>query len=116
MINSDLDKAETELNEAQRNGFRPGRREQKSLADAYKKRGERWIAVARKAHDITRMEDALKMADRDLEHAQGLYNSVAPFFDGIELAERVATEREQAQKTLATAQQAQTPAVPAGNP
>ncbi len=112
MLDSDLDKAEAELNEAQRNGFRPGRREQKALADAYKKRGERWIAVAKKAHDIGRMEDALKKADGDLEHAQSLYNSVAPFFDGIEMSERVAALREQAQRTLAAAQLAQTPAPP----
>ncbi len=110
---SDLDKAEGELNEAQRNGFRPGRREQKSLADAYRKRGERWLAVAKKAHDIGRMEDALKKADGDLAHAQSLYNAVAPFFDGIELSERVASEREQAQKTLSAAQLAQQAA---GNP
>lgn len=110
---SDLDKAQAELNEAQRNGFRPGRREQKALADAYRKRGQKWIAVARKAHDIGRMQDALKKADGDLEHAQNLYNSVAPFFDGIELSERVAAEREQAQRTLAAAELAQQPA---GNP
>ena len=116
MINlqdSDLDKAEAELNEAQRNGFRPGRREQKALADAYRKRGQKWIAVAKKAHDIVRMETALKKADGDLEHAQNLYNSVAPFFDGIEMSERVAAEREQAQRTLGAAQLAQRPA---GNP
>ena len=110
---SDLDKAEGELNDAQRNGFRPGRREQKSLADAYRKRGERWLAVAKKAHDIGRMEDAPKKADGDLAHAQSLYNAVAPFFDGIELSERVASEREQAQKTLSAAQLAQQAA---GNP
>ncbi|NDJ14102.1 MAG: serine/threonine protein kinase [Acidobacteriia bacterium] len=110
---SDLDKAEAELNEAQRNGFRPGRREQKALADAYRRRGQKWIAVAKKAHDIVRMETALKKADVDLEHAQNLYNSVAPFFDGIEMSERVAAEREQAQRTLGAAQLAQRPA---GNP
>jgi hypothetical protein len=115
MLNSDLDKAEAELHEAQRNGFQPGRREQKSLADAYRKRGDRWLAVAKKAHDITRLQDALKKADGDLEHAQSLYNSVAPFFDGIELSEKVAAEREQAHRTLAAAEQAQAPA-PAGNP
>ena len=33
MNDSELEKAEDELHEAQRNGFRPGRREQKALAD-----------------------------------------------------------------------------------
>ena len=106
MSESDLDQAEDELQQAQRNGFRPGRREQKALADAYRKRGERWIAEAKRAHDIDKMQDALKHADTDLEHAQGLYSSVAPFLNGIQLAEKVSQEREQALKSLAAAQQA----------
>ena len=61
------------------------------------------------AHEIGKMQDALQHADSDLEHAQSLYNSVAPFLKGSELAEKVAQEREQAQKTLAAAQQAQVP-------
>jgi serine/threonine protein kinase len=110
MNDSELEKAEEELHEAERNGFRPGRREQKALADAYKKHGERWLAQAKRAHDIAKMQDALQHADSDLEHAQGLYNSVAPFLNGTELAEQVSQERDQAQKTLAAAQQAQLPA------
>jgi methylphosphotriester-DNA--protein-cysteine methyltransferase len=104
MSDSELDKAEDELHEAQRDGFRPGRREQKALADAYRKRGERWVAEAKRAHDINKMQDGLKRADNDLEHAQSLYNSVAPFLDGIGLSEKVALEREQAQRLLSAAQ------------
>ncbi len=107
MADGDLDKAEDELSEAQRNNFRPGRREQKALADGYKKRGDRWIAEAKRAHDIGQMEDALQHADGDLKKAQGLYNSVAPFLNGVVLAEKVSVERDQAAKTLAAAQQAQ---------
>jgi hypothetical protein len=112
MTDSELDKAEEELKEAQRNGFRPGRREQKALADAYRKHGERWIAEAKRAHDINKMQDALKHADTDLEHAQSLYNSVAPFMNGTELAEKVSLERDQAQRTLTAAQQATAPPAP----
>jgi serine/threonine protein kinase len=110
MSDSELDKAEDELHQAQRNGFRPGRREQKALADAYKKHGERWLSEGKRAHDIGKMQEALQHADSDLEHAQNLYNSVAPFLNGTELAEKVSAERDQAQKTLAAAQQAQLPA------
>jgi serine/threonine protein kinase len=112
MTDSELDKAEDELHEAQRNGFRPGRREQKALADAYRKRGERWIAEAKRAHDINKMQDGLKHADSDLEHAQNLYNSVAPFMNGIELSEKVSLEREQAQRSLSAAQLAAPLTVP----
>ena len=108
----DLDKAEAELKEAERNGFRPGRREQKGLADGYRRNGERWIAAAKRAHDVSQMEDALKHADSDLAHAQSLYNSVAPFMNGVELAEKVSAERDSAAKTLLQARQAQLPSSP----
>jgi methylphosphotriester-DNA--protein-cysteine methyltransferase len=97
------------LHQAQRNGFRPGRREQKALADAYRKHGQRWLGQAKRAHDIGKMKDALEHADSDLEHAQSLYNSVAPFLNGTELAEKVSQERDQAHKNLIAAQQAQEP-------
>jgi eukaryotic-like serine/threonine-protein kinase len=113
MNDSELDRAEDELHQAQRNGFRPGRREQKALGDAYKERGERWLADGKRAHDIAKMQEAIQHADSDLDHAQSLYNSVAPFLHGTELAEAVAQERDQAQKTLAAAQQAQMPPAPA---
>jgi serine/threonine protein kinase len=101
----DLDRAEEELNEAKRNGFRPGRREQVQLANGYRVRGEKWLASARRARDIDKMQDSLKRADTDLAHAQELYNSVAPFLNGAQLAERVSAERDKAAKTLAEAQQ-----------
>jgi serine/threonine protein kinase len=107
MSEGDLDKAEDELNEAKRNGFRPGRREEAALANGYKARGEKWLGEARRAHDIGRMQDALKHADADLAHAQDLYNSVAPFRNGIEMAEKVSTERDRVAKSLAEAHAAQ---------
>jgi tetratricopeptide (TPR) repeat protein len=107
MNEGDLDKAEDELNEAKRNGLRPGRREQAALANGYKARGEKWLAEARRAHDIGRMQDSLKHADSDLAHAQDLFNSVAPFRNGVEMAEKVSLERDRAAKTLAQAQAAQ---------
>jgi hypothetical protein len=107
MSEGDLDKAEDELNEAKRNGFRPGRREEAALANGYKARGEKWLGEAKRAHDIGRMQDALKHADADLAHAQDLYNSVAPFRNGVEMAEKVSLERDRAAKILADAQAAQ---------
>jgi tetratricopeptide (TPR) repeat protein len=110
MRQGELDKAEEELNEAKRNGFQPGRREQRDLADGYKVRGERWLAEASRARAIGQMQDLLKRADSDLAHAQELYNSVAPLFNGIQLAEKVSLERDRAAKSLSLAQAAvQTP-------
>ncbi len=106
MSEGDLDKAQDELNQAERNGFRPGRREQRALADGYRARGERWLAEARRAQEIGHMQDSLKHADADLAHAQELYNSVAPFLNGVQMAEKVSLERDRAAKTLAQAQQA----------
>lgn len=106
MNQGNLDEARDELNQAERNGFRPGRREQRDLADGYRIRGERWLAAAHRTHDIGQMQEALKHADSDLRQAQDLYNQVAPFFNGVQMAERVSTERDRAAKTLLEAQQA----------
>jgi len=106
----DLDQAEAELNEAKRNGFQPGRREQRDLADGYRARGERWLAEARHAHELSQMQDTLKKADTDLAHALDLYNAVAPLFNGVQLAEKVSLERDKAAKSLAQAAEILTPA------
>jgi hypothetical protein len=53
------------------------------------------------------MQNSLRNAERDLAQAQELYNSVAPFFNGVQLAERVSLERDKAAKTLAQAEQIQ---------
>ena len=103
MREGDLDQAEEELNQARRSGFQPGRREQRDLADGYRIRGERWLAEANRARGLVQMEDTLKRADSDLAHALELYNSVAPLFNGVALAERVSLERDKAAKTLAQA-------------
>jgi len=115
MREGDLDKAEKELNDARRNGFQPGRREQRDLADGYKARGEKWLAEASRAHGLSQMQDSLKHAESDLAHAEELYNSVAPLFNGVQLAERVSIERDKAAKSLAQAAQAQ-PDPPKENP
>jgi tetratricopeptide (TPR) repeat protein len=107
MREGDLDKAEEELNQAKRNGFQPGRREQRDLADGYKARGEKWLAEARRAHGSSQMMDSLRHADSDLAHAEELYNSVAPLFNGVQLAEKVSLERDKAAKVLAEAETAQ---------
>jgi eukaryotic-like serine/threonine-protein kinase len=107
MSDGDLDKAEDELNQAKRHGFRPGRREQRQLADGYKTRGEKWLAAAKRNRDLAQMQESLKHADSDLAHAQELYNAVAPFFNGVQLAERVSLERDKAAKSLAQAAQIQ---------
>jgi tetratricopeptide (TPR) repeat protein len=106
MSQNNLDQAEEELRKAERNGFKAGRREQRSLADGYRLRGERWLAEANRAQGIVQMQDALKHADSDLAHAQYLYNSVAPFLNGVQLAERVSLERDRAAKSLSEARQA----------
>ncbi|HWE00281.1 MAG TPA: protein kinase [Bryobacteraceae bacterium] len=106
MLEGDIDRARSELNEAQKHGFQPGRREQRSLADGYRKRGERFLAGAKHTHDLGQMQDLMRRADDDLKQAQSLYESVAPFWNGAVLAERVATERARAEKTLAEAEQA----------
>jgi tetratricopeptide (TPR) repeat protein len=104
MQDGDLDKAVSELDEAKRNGFQPGRREQKQLADAYRSRGEKLLAAGGRMHDIERMQDYYHKADSDLAHAEELYTSVAPFEGGEKLAERISQERDRLARTLAQAE------------
>jgi hypothetical protein len=99
----DLDKAEADLTEAKRNSFQPTRREQRDLANGYRARGERWLKEAKSAQGLNQMRDALKHAESDLAHAEDLYNSVAPLFNAVQLAESVSTEREAIAKRLAQA-------------
>jgi serine/threonine protein kinase len=77
MREGNLDKAEEELNQSRRNGFQPGRREQRDLANGYQARGEKWLAEAQRAPGIGQMQDDLKHADSDLAHAEALYNAIA---------------------------------------
>jgi tetratricopeptide (TPR) repeat protein len=106
LADNDLDQAENEMEEAERNNFRRGRRELRSLADGYRKRGERWLAQARRAHDLGQLQGALQHAEDDLDKAQKLYISVAPAMNGVELAERVSAERDKAMRLLAEADRA----------
>jgi hypothetical protein len=64
------------------------------------------------------MQDSLKHADSDLAHAEELYNSVAPLFNGVQLAEKVSLERDKAAKSLAQAEEILTaqPDPPKENP
>ena len=110
MSDGDLDQAEEELNQARAQRFPAGPAGAKSAG--------RRIPQARREMDrrgtnertiSAQMQDALKHADRDLAHAQELYNSVAPFLNGVQLAEKVSLERDKAAKKLAAAQQAQLP-------
>lgn len=107
MHDGELEKAQQELDESKSKGFTPGRRELRDLANTYRRRGERWAVAAQRAHDIGKMKDALQHAETDLDRAQELYNQIAPFFSGAELAERVSLERGEAAKNLAAAEAAQ---------
>ena len=99
MHDGELEKAQRELDESKNNGFTPGRRELRDLANTYRRRGQRWAVAAQHAHDIEKMKDALQHAEADLDNAQKLYNQIAPFFRGAELAESVSLERGEAEKT-----------------
>ncbi len=103
MYDGDLEHAESELDESGREGFQPGRREQRALADAYRRRGEKHLAEAHRLHNIDKMQESLQKADSDLSHAQTLYTKIAPFLDGGVLAEVVLNERGQAEKVMEAA-------------
>jgi len=110
LMTGELDRAEDEYGQAAKYGFRPGRLQQQTLAEAYRRRGERWAAGARRAHDSEKALDAYRHADSDLEKAQGLYSATAPY--GLAQAEKIGEERRDVQGKMA----GMAVAVPAGNP
>ena len=106
MHDGDFERAQYELNESKNNGFPPGRREFKALADMYKRRGERWAAAAEHAHGVDKLTEDLQHAKDDFQKAQDLYTQIAPALNGANLAEKVSEERGAAEKNLASAQAA----------
>jgi len=72
------------------------------------------MAAGQHARGIEQMKDALQHAENDFDHARNLYDQIAPFYSGAEMAEKVLAERGEAAKYLAQAEAAS--GDPVGNP
>ena len=89
----DLDKAEDLLHEAERHGYKIGKRDKAQLADAYRSRGELMLAQAPKLPGFNQQQDSLGRADTDLARAEGLYRDIAPYGSSMNMLQRVANDR-----------------------
>jgi serine/threonine-protein kinase len=75
----DVDAAENALKKAEHNGHDIGKRETAQLADGYRDRGERTLREAQNAVSKTEEDRYIELAQKDLQRARELYESIIPF-------------------------------------
>jgi tetratricopeptide (TPR) repeat protein len=92
-IARDLDKAEDMLHEAERRGYKIGKRDKAQLADSYRMRGELLYAQAPKMPGFNQQQDSLGRADNDLARAEDLYRDIVPYGNSVNMLQRVANDR-----------------------
>lgn len=97
----DVEKAEQELKEAERHGYRPSKRVRAQLADGYNERADGWVREANKVTGMPQEQEFWQRADADYAHAQSLYESIVPFGNALIMLRRVYVGREQVQARLA---------------
>jgi hypothetical protein len=104
----DAAKTEEALRVADEHGHRWGKRETAELADAYRARAERAVREAENTMGLPEEEKFLASAQKDLERARDLYQSIAPFgsstaslrkvYDNLDLIGRRKLEIEEEKK------------------
>ncbi|MDX2151730.1 MAG: serine/threonine-protein kinase [Bryobacteraceae bacterium] len=77
----DVDRAKEAIKQAERRGFKAGKRESAQLADGYRDRGDRMMKEAQRSVRIEEEERYLTLARDDYERARDLYNEIVPFGD-----------------------------------
>jgi hypothetical protein len=75
----DTEKAEKELSDAERKGYRPGKREKFYLADGYRMQGDRWRSEAARASGQPEEGEYLQRADESYARAEDYYDQAVPF-------------------------------------
>ena len=97
----DVEKAEQELKEAQRHGYRPSKRVRAQLADGYNDRADGWVREAAKANGLPQEIDFWQRADADYAHAESLYQDLVPFGNSLAMLRRIYIGRSQVQARVA---------------
>ncbi len=75
----DLEGGEAAIKGAERRGHDIGKRETAELADGYRYQGERAMDVGRRAPTPADTTRDYQIAERDLDHARELYESILPW-------------------------------------
>lgn len=97
----DVEKAEQELKEAQRHGYRATKRVRAQLADGYNDRADGWVREATKANGLPQEIDYWQRADADYAHAESLYQDLVPFGNSLAMLRRIYIGRGQVQARVA---------------
>lgn len=75
----DVERAADALQEAEKRGFDPGKREKAQLADGYFSRGDQLVREADKARGTDQEKEYLQRAKKDYKRAEELYRDILPF-------------------------------------
>jgi eukaryotic-like serine/threonine-protein kinase len=97
----DVEKAEQELKEAERHGYRATKRVRAQLADGYNDRADGWVREATKANGLPQEIDFWQRADSDYARAESLYQDIAPFGNSVAMLRRIFISRGQVQDRVA---------------
>ena len=89
----DVDKAEQELREAERHGYRANKKVKGGLADGYFDRGDSWVRQGLAAAGLPQQEDYWKRADADYAHAGSLYQDIVPYGNSLSMLRRIYNNR-----------------------
>jgi hypothetical protein len=95
----DLDKAEDELREAEKRGFRIGRREKAFLAEGFRSRGEEWLRDIPRLPGKQQQQDYLEKADGDFARAEDFYRDIVPYGNSITMLRRIYLDRDTVSQT-----------------
>jgi hypothetical protein len=101
----DVEKAEQELKEAERHGYKTGKRVKSALADGYYGRGDSWVRQATAAGGLPQEEDYWKRADADYAHAESLYQDVVPYGNSVSMIRRIYQARADVETRLRAARE-----------
>ena len=101
----DVEKAEQELREAERHGYRAGKRVKAALADGYSERGDSWVRQATAAAGLPQEQDYWKRADADYAHAESLYQDVVPYGNSMSMLRRIFNNRAEVSARLNSAKE-----------
>lgn len=101
----DVDKAEQELREAERHGYRAGKKVKAELADGYYERGDTWVRQATAAGGLPQEQDYWKRADADYAHAESLYQDIVPYGNSLSMIRRIYNNRTDVAARVSAAQE-----------
>jgi serine/threonine protein kinase/tetratricopeptide (TPR) repeat protein len=85
----DIDRADDQLQQAEKRGYRLGNREKLQLADGYRERADRLWWDSRNVRGLPQEKEQIERARQDYQRAMDLYQQIAPYGNASSAVARV---------------------------